>query len=126
MGKIDIDRLAIEVVQELEKYQQATLETVEEAVKETAKDTVAELKNNSPKMTGKYAKNWKSGRDEKLKGKYRFDMVVYEKKPEYRLTHLLEKGYQSRYGGRVPGQPHIRNAEEHAIKKLEERILGGL
>lgn len=124
MAKIDIDKLALTVMKELEKYQEVTLEAVEGAVKETAKETVRELKDTSPRLTGDYAKNWKAGRDAKMKDRYRFDMVVYESKPEYRLTHLLEKGYQSRNGGRVPGQPHIKKAEEHAIEKLEERILG--
>lgn len=122
MSKIDIDKLALEVITELQEYGKVTIDAVTEAVKETAKMTAVELRDTSPKLTGDYANSWSYKRDEKLKGKYRYDMVVYEKKPEYRLTHLLEKGYQHRYGGRVPGQPHIKNAEKHAQENLEERI----
>lgn len=122
MSKIDIDKLALEVITELQEYGKVTIDAVTEAVQETAKMTAVELRDTSPKLTGDYANSWSYKRDEKLKGKYRYDMVVYEKKPEYRLTHLLEKGYQHRYGGRVPGQPHIKNAEKHARENLEERI----
>lgn len=126
MAKIDIDKLSLQVIAELKKYGKVTLEVVEKAVIETAKSTTQELRDASPSLTGDYAKNWNYKRDENGKGKYRYDMVVYEKKPEYRLTHLLEKGFQHRYGGRVPAQPHIAEAEKHAIEHLEERILRGI
>ena len=126
MAKIDIDGLAAEVMRELEKYQDTTYEAMEKAVKETEKETVEELKDTSPKQTGDYAKNWGAKKNVEFSGSSRFGMTVCVKKPEYRLTHLLEKGHQSRNGGRVPGQPHIKKAEEHAIKKLEERILEGI
>lgn len=122
MAKIDIDKLSMAVIRELQQYQDVTVEKVKEAVIETAKATVAELRETSPKLTGDYAKNWNYKRDDKLKGKCRYDMVVYEKKPEYRLTHLLENGFQRRTGERVDGRTHIKTAEEHAAENLEERL----
>ena len=120
MAKIDIDQLALEVMNELNAY----CEDVQEAVeKETAKQTAAELRTTSPEGdTGEYAKHWSYKRDKKLSGKHRYDMVVYSKKPEYRITHLLEKGHAKRNGGRVDGIPHIKIAEKHAKEILQERI----
>ena len=97
--------------------------SVEKAVKETAKQTAAELCSISPEGdTGEYAKHWSYKRDKNLSGRHRYDMVVYSKKPEYRITHLLEKGHAKRNGGRVDGIPHIKIAEKHAKEILQERI----
>ena len=115
MPKINIDQLAIEVMQELDAYREDVQEAVEKAVKETAKQTAAELRSISPEGdTGEYAKHWSYKRDKNLSGRHRYDMVVYSKKPEYRITHLLEKGHAKRNGGRVDGIPHIKIAEKHA------------
>lgn len=57
MPKINIDQLAIEVMQELDAYREDVQEAVEKAVKETAKQTAAELRSISPEGdTGEYAK----------------------------------------------------------------------
>ena len=115
MPKINIDQLAIEVMQELDAYR----EDVQEAVEKAA----AELRSISPEGdTGEYAKHWSYKRDKNLSGRHRYDMVVYSKKPEYRITHLLEKGHAKRNGGRVDGIPHINIAEKHAKDILQERI----
>ena len=45
MPKINIDQLAIEVMQELDAYREDVQEAVEKAVKETAKQTAAELRS---------------------------------------------------------------------------------
>ena len=105
-AEINIDQFAIEVMQELDAYREDVQEAVEKAVKETAKQTAAELRSISPEGdTGEYAKHWSYKRDKNLSGRHRYDMVVYSKKPEYRITHLLEKGHAKRNGGRVNGIP---------------------
>lgn len=124
MAGIDVDELVEEVMKELRTYEQTTVGNVENAVEKTAKETVAELKQTSPKKTGKYAKSW--AKKNAVTGRSNFESTIYSKKPKYRLTHLLEKGHQKRNGGRVEGIPHIKKAEEHAIAKLEERIFKGL
>ena len=78
MPKINIDQLAIEVMQELAAYREDVQEAVEKAVKETAKQTAAELRSISPEGdTGEYAKHWSYKRDKNLSGRHRYDMVVY-------------------------------------------------
>lgn len=131
MAKIDIDNLAIHVMTELRLYGKATYEQVEKAVTETAKETVNELKITSPVGdTGDYAKSWRYKRDDKAKGRKKFNLIVYAKKPDYRITHLLEHGHAIVSGGRKKGEvkaiPHIKHAEEMAKKRLENKIIKGI
>lgn len=127
MGAVNIDKLSLTILKELEVYKANTVETVKEAVTKTAKETVAELKRISPKgATKKYSKSWAYKRDRDLRGKWRYSMVVYSKRPNYRLTHLLEHGHATRNGGRVPAQPHIQTAEQKAIELLEKYLKAGL
>lgn len=127
MAKIDIDNLAIHVMTELRLYGKATYEQVEKAVTETAKETVNELKITSPVGdTGDYAKSWRYKRDDKAKGRKKFNLIVYAKKPDYRITHLLEYGHVKVGGGRTKAYPHIKNAEETAKKRLENKIIKGI
>lgn len=127
MGAVNIDKLSLAILKELEVYKANTVETVKEAVTKTAKETAAELKKISPKgATKKYSKSWAYKRDKDLRGKWRYSMVVYSKRPNYRLTHLLEHGHATRNGGRVPAQPHIQIAEQKAIELLEKYLKAGL
>ena len=132
MGQnINIDKLSIEILKKMDIYKNATIETVEAAVKETAAATVEKLKSSSP-GAGSYHKSWHSKRDSSLRGKWRFSLVVCSKKPDYRLTHLLEYGHKlTRNGkpigiGSVKAKPHIKDAEEFAVKELEEKLRRGL
>lgn len=124
MAKINIDALANEVMKELAAYENVTVESVTEAVKKTAQETVAEIREQAEaNFNGtEYAKSWAYKRDPSLKGKYRASMVVYSKKPYYRLAHLLEHGHAKVNGGRVPGRPHVAYGEELAVKNLEKNI----
>ena len=124
MAKINIDNLANAVIKELGAFEELTVESVTEAVTKTAKETVAEIREQaSSSFNGhQYAKSWAYKRDTNLRGKYKFSLVVYSKPPYYRLTHLLEKGHAKVNGGRVPGRPHISAGEELAQRNLEKNI----
>lgn len=124
-SKINIDKLANELLKELETYRNVTVELMEGVVEETAKETVRQLKNTSPKDSGEYAKSWRSKRDNTLKGKWAFSMVVYNK-DHYQLTHLLEHGHAKVGGGRVAGIEHIEPAERLAERVLEETLIDKL
>ena len=90
---INIDKLDIEIRRNLEIYLANTQEDVKRAVEETAKETVQELRKTSPVRKGgkggQYAKNWACKRS-RQKGRWLNSMIVYNKDPTYRLTHLLE------------------------------------
>lgn len=127
-SKVNIDKLSLEIIKQLELYQDTTQEIVERAVKNTAKLTAMEVNENAAEAFGgnEYNKSWSYKRDKSLKGKWAFSMVVYSKPPNYRLAHLLERGHAKVNGGRVEGKEHIRPAEESAIKNLENYIIEGI
>lgn len=127
MAKIDIDKLSLTVIQTLKEYSELTAQEVEKAVVATAKETVKELKTTSPVgATGEYAKSWTYKRDGEASGRSRFNMIVHSKKPDYRLTHLLEHGHAKVNGGRVAAIPHIKAAEINAEKRLLEKLKSGI
>lgn len=101
----------------LEQALQENVDALKERVTEACKVAKSDLRENSPKKTGEYAKGWTYTVKETAPGS--FTGVVYQKnKPG--LTHLLEKGHAKRNGGRVAGIPHIEPAFEDARKTMEE------
>lgn len=114
--------LANAVQKELDAYAKDTAEAVKKAVQDAADGAVKELKSTSPKKTGRYAKSWRQKKEkESSSGE---EITVYAGR--YQLTHLLENGHAKRGGGRVAGIPHIKPAEQNAIKKLEEGVRKGV
>lgn len=126
MPIINVDRLATEIMQNLDIYLANTIEEVEHAVKLVAKETAAELQETSPVgYTGDYAESWSHMRD-RSKGKDYMCMVVYSKKPDYRKTHLLEKGHRAVDGSFVDARPHIAQAEGKAAEWLVGQLTRNL
>lgn len=130
MSKINIDKLELEVARTLDKYAVMTSEVAKEVVEQTAKDTVARLKELSPKDRGNYAKTWKYDKSQIRRGLWRFSTVVYNDK-NYRLTHLLEYGHDivNKNGdkkGRTTAQPHIAKAEEIALEEMTNNMIDAL
>ncbi|MED1508744.1 HK97 gp10 family phage protein [Bacillus proteolyticus] len=109
-----INDFASEITRELQRYSNLVEEDLEVAKEEVANNLVDELKQESPKKTGKYSKGWRKKKDSNA-------MIVYNAlKPQ--LTHLLEKGHAKAGGGRVPAKVHIAPAEEKAINEFVERV----
>ncbi len=116
---IKIENLAAAVMEELTAYSNEVSEDLKEAIKATAKECVADIKQAAPVRTKKYKKNWKT----KVEYDSRTDTrVAIYNKDEYRLTHLLEYGHAKVGGGRVEGRPHIAPAEEKAARTLENKV----
>lgn len=117
---VKMDGLAAAIADALEEFQEETMQDVKTSVKDSAKSCVKDLKENSPKLTGEYAKGWR------VKNAYEsaidIRVQVYNK-TDYQLTHLLEDGHAKVSGGTVPGTPHIGPAAEKASEKLEKDIL---
>ena len=117
---VKIGDLAKAVMKELDDYGVAVGLEVEKVSKEVAEDTAKMLNKTSPKLTGDYAASWTYGTGETKRTKH--TMVVHAEKPEYALTHLLEKGHQKRSGGRTKAIVHIALAEEAAVDELEKEL----
>lgn len=87
----------------LDDYVEDVQKSVDEAAEQCAKDAVSDLKANSPKRNGAYARSWAVKKDG-------HGYIVHNKK-HYQLTHLLENGHVLvSYGktrGRVGAKPHI-------------------
>lgn len=120
--RVDVDALFNTIMSELEAYKYGAFAAVGEAVEMTAKQTVKELKQTSPKRTGKYAKTWKYGRVDTARGSAKWHTFIYNK-DNYRLTHLLENGHATRNGGRTKEQVHIAKADELAAEIMRENLI---
>ena len=117
--KIKVDNLAATVEKTLSDYADDVNDVVKQEIKDAGKEAVKELKEKSPKRTGKYAKGWRST-VQKKESAVGAEVVVHNK--VHGLTHLLEKGHAKRGGGRVEGIPHIASVEEEITGKLSDEI----
>lgn len=119
------------VEKELKEYGSEVLFALQEVTKEVGAQAAKRLKASSPRSAGKssfkgghYADKWSTDSDRH--GKLDTLTVVYNKKPTYRLTHLLENGYVARNGRRVGGQTHIAPVEkwvkEEVVEALSRRL----
>ena len=103
----------------LEIYDEDIGEAVEEKSNQIGKEARDELKQTSPKKTGKYAKGWTVRKDKKNKNYY---TVKVWNRTDYQLTHLLEFGHTTKNGGRTKAIPHIRPVEEKYKNKFEKQL----
>ncbi|PGW89973.1 HK97 gp10 family phage protein [Bacillus cereus] len=109
-----INDFANEITRELQRYANVVEEDIKDAQEKVADDLVNELKQKSPKKTGKYSKGWRKKKEGSA-------IIVHNAlKPQ--LTHLLEKGHAKVSGGRVPAKVHIAPAEEKAINEFTELV----
>ena len=127
MANVSIDQLAAEIAKGLAEYSQDVVEKVNVSSEKVGRAAVKQLRQTSPKKTGKYAKSWTMSTEKEIGQPHK--RIVHVKAPHYRLTHLLEYGHAKRGGGRVAGIPHIRPAEEQVIQdfvaEVEEAIKRG-
>ncbi|WJE51114.1 HK97 gp10 family phage protein [Bacillus cereus] len=113
-----IDSLANDITRELQRYSNVIEEDIEVAKVEVADNLVGELKQKSPKLTGRYRKGWRSTKQG--------NKIIVHNATAYQLTHLLEHGHVNRNGGRTPAKVHIAPAEEKAINDFIERVEGAI
>lgn len=122
-----------QIQKELTDYGGEVLFALQEVTKEVGDEAAKKLKRSSPRSKGKssyrgghYATKWTTQSDRF--GKTDASTVVYNKKPTYRLAHLLEHGWVARNGRRVPGQKHIEPVDkwvqDEVVSALERKLEG--
>lgn len=111
--------LGDEIAKAVTQYTTEVTAGIKKDVRDVAKNCRDEIKSKSPVKTGDYKKGWSERTAFETKNELR--VTVYNR-TDYQLTHLLENGHAKVNGGRVPGYPHIRPAEERAEKELERRV----
>ena len=118
---VNVNQLSNEIAEKLKQYTNEVTEEIEAAQMDVAKNLKNTLKINSPEKLGDYKKGWRIKKVKKA--------VIVHNATSYQLTHLLEHGHVKRNGSeRTQEKPHIRPAEEVAIKdyldRIEEAIKG--
>lgn len=102
----------------LDEYSTDIQEAITEEAQRVAKEAQAELRNTSPKRTGKYRKGWRVKTE---KGNGYVECIVHNA-TDYQLTHLLEKPHLKRNGGMTTPKVHIAPVEQKAVKQYERDV----
>lgn len=116
---VTLDNLEAAIANIINEYSDDVNEDVKDAAKAAAESAVSDLKANSPKKTGSYAKSWTKKVETDTSNKA--SVTVYNK-GHGQITHLLEKGHAKQNGGRVAAIPHITPAAEDAAKLFEAAV----
>ncbi len=116
---IPINQLADAVAEALAEFSEDVMEDVKDSVRDAANVCKAELKANSPELTGDYKKGWRVRTA--YDGPADIRLQVHNA-TDYQLTHLLEDGHANVNGGRTPAHPHIAAAAEKAANYLEKDV----
>lgn len=102
----------------LNDYSLDIQEAITQEAQNVAKKGVAELKNTSPKRTGKYRKGWRVKTD---KGRGFVECIIHNA-TDYQLTHLLEKPHALRNGGTSRPQVHIAPVEQQCVSEYQKNV----
>mgnify|MGYP002547145031 CR=1 FL=1 len=117
---VSVERMADEIAKMLTEYEAAIVKNVDTSGKAVADKGAKQLRQTSPKRTGKYAKSWGVTREEGAFGE-NAKYIIHNKK-HYRVAHLLEHGHVMANGKRTKAIPHIKPVEEQVIREYEKKV----
>ena len=124
---IDPSDLGVYIAESLTFYHRDVIEKVNAAGEEAAKALVRKTKATAPKRSGAFRKAITY--TEKYNGLSDFydkKFIWGAKTPHHRLTHLLVKGHAKATGGRVEGDPFLKNALDEVLPDYEQKIKEAL
>lgn len=108
------------IEEELTIYHKDVTDRVNNLSAEAVKSLVKKTKATAPVRTGSFKKNISS---KVLEKSPRGDKYVwYVKAPDHRLTHLLVHGHAKKNGGRVKGDPFLKNAVDEVLPAYEAAV----
>lgn len=122
MINVSVDELADAIKDALYDYSEEVKEGIERVAEEIAEEAEDRLKNTQNAYTvrtGKYNASWTVTDTSKPGFANR---TVNAKRPQYRLTHLLEKGHINRDGSRTRAFPHIEPVDRYVSKAFEDSV----
>ena len=123
---IKLTDLGKAVEQELTIYHRDVLNRVNSASEDAVKALVKKTKATAPKRSGRFRRNIAS---KTVLGDRGNRYIWYVKSPDHRLTHLLVHGHAKKDGGRVQGDPFLKNALDEVLPEyesaVEEAIING-
>lgn len=118
MAKIDIDNLQVAVEDILREYGDVIYQATEEGLNAAEKVLIKNLKADSPKGPGGYARSWKSkGRKYKLKRYVGNTKKVKGKSGEIPLSNILEYSSKSKHKGK------IKRTYENSINEMAAAVV---
>ena len=116
---IKLTDLGKAVEQELTIYHRDVLNRVNSASEDAVKALVKKTKATAPKRSGRFRRNIAS---KTVLGDRGNRYIWYVKSPDHRLTHLLVHGHAKKDGGRVQGDPFLKNALDEVLPEYESAV----
>ena len=107
------------IEQELTTYHRDVLTRVNSASQDAVKALVKKTKATAPKRSGRFRKNIAS---KTVLGDRGNRYIWHVKSPDHRLTHLLVHGHAKKDGGRVQGDPFLKNALDEVLPEYENAV----
>lgn len=122
MANITIDQLSEAINQELTIYSDNIIRGVKTNAQTAIKNLVERTKETAPvgNRQKHYRDNIASRKLEETDRSVTYQWYV--KAPDYRLSHLLEKGHATKNGGRTKAYGFISMAEERTVREYEAAI----
>ena len=122
MGKtITPDDLSKAIEQELTTYHRNVVDRVNQAGETAAKALVKKTKATAPKSSGAFRKALThKAVSNGASGDKRF--IWGARAPHHRLTHLLVHGHAKTNGGRVKGDPFLKDALDQVLPDYENAV----
>lgn len=119
---ISANKLAQALEEELGIYTEEVEEKLRQATRETMAELVHITRDTAPKDTGTFAKHIAGDFRGLKRGHRNISATWYVKAPHYRLTHLLVHGHAKQNGGRVDGDPFLKDALDKVLPEYEKKV----